>query len=163
MNKTIYFAGGCFWGVQEYFSQLKGVIETVAGYANGTTAFPTYEDVKTGETGHAETVKIIYDDAQISLEQLIEHYLRFVDPYSLNKQGEDYGTQYRTGIYFTDLYDGMIAKNYLHDNLNEGYKIEVKKMCNFFKAEEYHQDYLKKNPHGYCHVNLSLIKPNEAK
>ncbi|MBR1581958.1 MAG: peptide-methionine (S)-S-oxide reductase MsrA [Bacilli bacterium] len=163
MKKTIYLAGGCFWGVQEYYSRLKGVLEVTAGYCNGTTAFPKYEEVKTGTTGHAETVKIDYDDSLISLEDLLNHYLRFVDPYSLNKQGEDEGSQYRTGIYYVDLLDGINARTYLDEHLEKGYKIEVSKMCNFFKAEEYHQNYLKKNVNGYCHINLNLIKKGEQK
>ena len=163
MKKIIYFAGGCFWGVQEYFDRLKGVIETVSGYANGKTAFPTYEDVKSQRTGHAETVRITYDDSVISLNTLIEHYLRFVDPYSVNKQGEDEGIQYRTGIYYTDLLDGIEARAYLSEHLEDGYTIEVTKLNNFFRAEEYHQDYLKKNPTGYCHINLNLIKDEEKK
>ena len=163
MKKTIYLAGGCFWGVEEYFSRLKGVLETRVGYANGTTAFPTYEEVKTGNTGHAETVKIVYDSDVISLEQLLEHYLRFVDPYSIDKQGHDEGHQYRTGIYYTDLLDGVDAVAYLTNTLGTEYKIEVTKLNNFFPAEEYHQEYLKKNPGGYCHVNLNLIKDDEKK
>ena len=163
MKKTIYLAGGCFWGVEEYFSRLKGVLETTVGYANGTTAFPTYEEVKSGTTGHAETVKIDYDSDLITIPKLLEHYLRFVDPYSINKQGEDEGSQYRTGVYYTDLLDGMEARSYLSNTLKPGYKIEIAKLGNFFKAEEYHQEYLKKNPHGYCHVNLNLINDNEKK
>ena len=163
MEKTIYFAGGCFWGVQEYFSRLKGVLNTTAGYANGTTAFPTYEEVKSQKTGHAETVKIEYDDEIITLEKLLEHYLRFVDPYSVNKQGEDEGSQYRSGVYYVDLLDAITARSYFSSNLKHGYKIEIAKLNNFFKAEEYHQDYLKKNPTGYCHINLSVIKDDEKK
>lgn len=163
MKKTIYLAGGCFWGVQAYFDQLKGVISTRVGYANGRTAFPKYEEVKSGKTGHAETVKIDYDDQEITISDLLEHYLRFVDPYSLNKQGHDEGTQYRTGIYYTDILDGVEAEAYLHEHLEPGYVIEIEKMLNFFPAEAYHQDYLKKNPGGYCHVNLDLLKPEEKK
>lgn len=163
MEKTIYLAGGCFWGVQEYFSRLKGVISTTAGYANGETAFPTYEEVKSGKTGHAETVKIIYDNDVISIAKLMEHYLRFVDPYSINKQGEDEGTQYRTGVYYVDLLDAMEVRNYLSAHLERGYTIQIAKLGNFFKAEEYHQDYLKKNPKGYCHINLNLINDDEKK
>lgn len=161
MLKTIYLSGGCFWGVQEYYSRLKGVKETVTGYANGTTAFPTYEDLKTGRASHAECVKVVYDDEEISLSKLMEHFLRFVDPYSVDKQGHDEGHQYRSGVYYTDLLDAVEVKHYFTTHLKEDYKIEVKKLCNFYKAEEYHQDYLKKNPNGYCHINLSLIKDNE--
>ena len=163
MKKIIYLAGGCFWGVQEYYSRLKGVLSTVSGYANGIKENPSYKEVKTGETKHAETVEVIYDDEIISLTTLLNHYLRFVDPYSLNKQGEDVGTQYRTGVYYVDESDREIIKKYFDDNLNVGYKIEIEKLSCFYKAEEYHQDYLKKNPTGYCHVNLNLIKKEEKK
>ena len=163
MEKVIYLAGGCFWGVQEYYSRLKGVISVVAGYANGTTAFPKYEEVKSQKTGHAETVKITYDDEVISLEKLLEHFLRFVDPYSLNKQGEDEGIQYRSGVYYVDLIDAINARSYLSSVLKPGYKIEIAKLNNFYKAEEYHQDYLKKHPDGYCHINLNIINPSEKK
>ena len=163
MIKTIYLAGGCFWGVEAYFKRLKGVAETCVGYANGNTMNPKYEDLKAGKATHAETVQIKYDDDVITLVELLGHYLRFVDPYSLNKQGEDEGIQYRTGVYYTDLLDAVTAETYLSSVLEPNYKIEIKKLCNFFPAEEYHQDFLTKNPHGYCHVNLGLIKPNEKK
>ena len=163
MQKTIYLAGGCFWGVQAYFKQLKGVNSTRVGYANGTTAFPKYEDLKSGKADHAEAVKIDYDPDVIGLADLLEHYLRFVDPYSIDRQGHDVGHQYRTGIYYTDLLDGVDAQAYLSEHLEPGYRIEIAMMRNFFPAEEYHQDYLKKNPGGYCHVNLNLAKPEEKK
>lgn len=163
MQKTIYLAGGCFWGVQAYFKQLKGVISTRVGYANGTTAFPKYEDLKSGKADHAETVKIDYDPDVIDLSMLLDHYLRFVDPYAVDRQGHDEGHQYRTGIYYTDLLDGVDAQAYLSSHLEPGYKIEIEMMRNFFPAEAYHQDYLDKNPGGYCHVNLNLAKPSEKK
>ena len=163
MEQTIYMAGGCFWGVEAYFKQLNGVVDTMVGYANGTRAFPHYEDLKSGKATHAETVKVVYDDTQISLEKLLEHYLRFVDPYSLDQQGHDIGHQYRTGIYFTNLLDGIRTEAYFSDNLNPGWKIEIAQMRNFYPAEEYHQDYLDKNPGGYCHVNLALARPDEKK
>lgn len=163
MKKTIYLAGGCFWGVQAYFKQLKGVLETMVGYANGTTAFPKYEDLKHGNANHAETVRIVYDDEVISLPKLLEHYLRFVDPYSLDQQGHDIGHQYRTGVYYTDALDGSDAYEYFGKVLKPGYKIEIKKLYNFYPAEDYHQDYLDKNPGGYCHVNLNLIRKEEKK
>ncbi len=163
MNKTIYLAGGCFWGVEAYFKQLKGVIDTTVGYANGNTSFPKYEDLKAGKATHAETVKVDYDDEVIPLTKLLEHYLRFVDPYSVDQQGHDKGHQYRSGVYYTDLLDGITAENYFSHLLKPGYKIKIEKMLNFYPAEEYHQDYLDKNPGGYCHVNLSLIKPSEKK
>lgn len=163
MTKTIYLAGGCFWGVEAYYSRLKGVLETEVGYANGHTANPTYAEVKTGLTGHAETLKLVYDDAVLPLTMVIEHYLRFVDPYSLNKQGEDIGTQYRTGIYVTDKKEIKAVRSLLDEHLESGYKIEVGLLTAFYSAEDYHQDYLTKNPHGYCHVNLNLIRPDEKK
>jgi methionine-S-sulfoxide reductase len=163
MEQTIYLAGGCFWGVEAYFKQLKGVLDTTVGYANGTSAFPHYEDLKAGRASHAETVKIIYDDAEISLEKLLEHYLRFVDPYSIDQQGHDIGHQYRSGVYYTNMMDGIRADAYFTDHLKPGWAIEIKQMANFYPAEEYHQDYLDKNPGGYCHVNLGLAKDFEKK
>lgn len=163
MNKTIYLAGGCFWGVEAYFEKLKGVTDTLVGYCNGNTAFPLYEDLKTGKSTHAETVRITYDDDIISLRSLLSHYLRFVDPYSIDQQGNDKGHQYRSGVYYTNLLDGMEADSFFSSTLKPGYKIEIQKMMNFFPAEEYHQHYLDKNPGGYCHVNLRLIKDDEKK
>lgn len=163
MEKEIYFAGGCFWGVQEYFSRLKGVIQTSVGYANGTSANPSYHDLKQGLADHAETTYIRYDDNVISLEKLLEHYLRFVDPYSVNRQGHDEGLQYRSGIYYLDEKDKEIVLHYFNEHLEKKYAIQVEKLRNYYLAEDYHQDYLKKNLDGYCHVNLNLIKENEKK
>ena len=163
MKKEIYLAGGCFWGVEEYYSRLNGVISTEVGYANGNRVNPTYLEVRSGVTNAAETVKVTYEDKEISLSTLLEHYLRFVDPYSLNKQGEDVGTQYRVGVYYLDENEKEIIKNYFDSRLNKGYYIEIKRLESFYPAEEYHQDYLKKNPDGYCHVNLNLIKNSEMK
>lgn len=163
MNKTIYIAGGCFWGVEMYYKSLKGVIDTEVGYANGDKENPSYEDVKHHLASHAETLKLVYDSNIISLEKILEHFLRFVDPYSVDKQGEDVGHQYRSGIYYVDNNDKDIIKKYFDDNLNPDYKIEILPLENFYNAEEYHQDYLDKNPNGYCHVNLKLIKKNEMK
>ena len=158
--KTIYLAGGCFWGVEAYFQMLKGVRKTEVGYANGNTKNPKYEDLKKGIATHAETVKIEYDENIISLEKLLEHFLRFVDPYSVDKQAEDVGHQYRSGVY-GDKADIIKAKAYFDKVLKDNYKIELLELVNYYKAEEYHQDYLTKNPKGYCHVNLGLIKDEE--
>ena len=163
MEKVIYIAGGCFWGVQEYYSRLKGVISSISGYANGKKENPTYQEVKSGEYLHAETVKIIYDDSIISLEKLLEHFLRFVDPYSLNQQGEDKGVQYRSGVYYTEEGDKKVIKEFLDKRLKPNYMIEILPLENFYNAEEYHQDYLKKNVNGYCHINLNIIKDEEKK
>ena len=161
--KIIYFAGGCFWGVEKYFSMARGVLDTKVGYANGTLPNPTYEDLKHGKDNASETVMIMYDENQVSLEKLLELYLRVVDPYSINKQGEDIGIQYRTGVYYIDMNDAPIIKNYFKKELKEDYKIEVLPLKSFYLAEEYHQDYLDKNPQGYCHINMAKLKPEERK
>lgn len=161
MNKTIFIAGGCFWGVEAYYQRLKGVISTTVGYANGNTINPKYEDLKAHIASHAETLKLEYDDSIISLEKILEHFLRFVDPYSIDKQGHDIGHQYRSGVYYQDIKDRDAILNYFKTHLENNYKIEVMPLLNFYDAEEYHQDYLIKNPSGYCHVNLGLIKKEE--
>lgn len=161
MMKTIYLAGGCFWGIQHLFSLVPGVSETTAGYANSITAAPSYREVCTGKTDAAETVKIDYDPDCVSLEELIELYLQAVDPTTLNRQGNDVGTQYRTGIYYTDPTDAPTVKTImdkLNTSLGGKLAIEYGKLKNFYPAEEYHQDYLAKNPGGYCHVNPTLFK-----
>ena len=161
--KTIYLAGGCFWGVERYFSLAKGVLTTEVGYANGSIDNPKYEDLKHGLDDAVETVKIEYDESVISLEKLLELYLRVVDPYSKNKQGEDIGVQYRTGVYYLDKDEEDIVKKYFSSvNLNN-YMIEVLPLKKFFKAEEYHQKYLEKNPTGYCHINMAKLKDDERK
>ena len=161
--KTIYLAGGCFWGVEHFFSLAKGIVSTKVGYANGTLDNPKYEDLKHGLDDASETVEIIYDEKIISLEKILELYLRVVDPYSVNKQGEDEGVQYRTGVYYVDESDKDVVLEYFATNLQKDYKIEVKRLNKFFLAEEYHQDYLNKNPQGYCHINMAKLKPEERK
>ncbi len=177
IKKTIYFAGGCFWGVEEYFSRIEGVLDSVSGYANGETKNPSYEDVCYKDTGHAETVRIDYDESIVSLQELLIHLFRIIDPTSLNKQGNDKGTQYRTGIYYTEDEQEEIAKYFLKEmqkEYSEPIVVELEKIKDFYTAEEYHQDYLKKNPEGYCHINLTLAnktivdaskftKPNDEK
>ncbi len=163
MEQTIYLAGGCFWGMQAYFKKVKGVLETTVGYCNGNTAFPKYEDLRQGTATHAETLKIVYEDKLVSLDKLLELFLRVVDPYSINKQGGDEGLQYRSGVYYTNLMDGITADAFFTSHLKPGWKIEIKQMNNFYPAEEYHQDYLDKNPGGYCHINLNVLKPDEKK
>lgn len=163
MKKEIYLAGGCFWGVEAYFKLVKGVILTEVGYANGNKENPTYQELKRHLVTHAETLKLEYDSNVLPLEKIIEHFLRFVDPYSIDKQGEDIGHQYRSGIYYIDDSDRVVIKKYLDLNLNNGYKIEVLPLENYYPAEDYHQDYLYKNPDGYCHVNLNLVKKEERK
>ena len=161
--KTIYLAGGCFWGVERYFSLVKGVVATKVGYANGTKDNPKYEDLKHGLDDASETVKIDYDEKIVSLEKLLELYLRVINPYSVNKQGEDEGVQYRTGIYYIDNSDKQVILNYLSSVGLVDHKIEILPLKKFFDAEEYHQKYLEKNPTGYCHINFAVLKENEKK
>lgn len=152
--KTIYLAGGCFWGTQKFFDQFTGVIRTSVGYANGKTENPSYQDV-CGGSGHAETVRIDYDEEQLSLDDLLEYYFMAIDPTSVNRQGGDSGIQYRTGIYYTDA-DMLPRIEAFMDRKRKEYAlplaVEVKKLQQFFTAEEYHQKYLDKNPGGYCHI-----------
>ncbi len=157
-TETIYFAGGCFWGVEEYFQRIDGVMDAVSGYANGNTENPSYEDVSHRDSGHAETVKVTYDETQVSLEQLIGYYLKIVNPTSINKQGNDVGSQYRTGIYYTRETDEVVITTLLsieQQKYNDPIVIENLPLENFYEAEDYHQDYLQKNPFGYCHIDLT--------
>lgn len=159
--KEIYLAGGCFWGTEKYLSLIKGIIETEVGYANGKTENPKYEDVCYRDTGHAETVKVKYDKSIISLEKILDLYYETINPVSVNRQGGDSGTQYRTGIYYTDFSDRSIILKSIEE-LSKNYKspiaIEVKELENYYKAEEYHQKYLDKNPNGYCHIGTDKFK-----
>ena len=159
--EEIYFAGGCFWGTQHYLKQIRGVVGTEAGYANGETENPTYKQVYTDTTGYAETVRVLYDPAVISLQQLVELYFHSVDPTLLNRQGGDVGTRYRTGIYYTSPEDLSVIQA-VYDKVAAEYDIplvvELQPLMNFYTAEEYHQDYLDKNPEGYCHIPLALME-----
>lgn len=159
--EEIYFAGGCFWGTQHYLKQIRGVVGTEAGYANGETENPTYKHVYTDTTGYAETVRVLYDPAVISLQQLVELYFHSVDPTLLNRQGGDVGTRYRTGIYYTSPGDLSVIQA-VYDKVAAEYDIplvvELQPLMNFYPAEEYHQDYLDKNPEGYCHIPLALME-----
>lgn len=157
MAKEIYLAGGCFWGCQKYFDLTPGVLKTTVGYANGPTENPTYEQVKLEHTGHAETVHVLYDEEKISLEELIKKYLLVIDPVAVNRQGEDVGVQYRTGIYYTDPKDAETARRLLDElqaRLDQPVAVELKPLENYYLAEEYHQKYLEKNPGGYCHIHF---------
>ena len=157
--KTIYLAGGCFWGVQKYFDQFEGVGETETGYANGPDTAPSYQDV-CGNSGHAETVRVTYDPERITLTELLRDYFRIIDPLSVNRQGHDAGVQYRTGIYYTEA-DQLpeIDAVYAEETEKAGAPLAVEKepLRNFYPAEEYHQKYLDKNPGGYCHVPRELL------
>ena len=163
--REIYLAGGCYWGVEKYISNIKGVLETTVGFANGDTEHPTYEQVRYHNTGHAETVKVVYDEEQLPLSVLLKLFYLIIDPTSVDKQGEDEGHQYRTGIYFTESDDEAVIATSLKElkrNLEkEGNKeplaIEACPLIHFYDAEEYHQKYLDKNPNGYCHVPIARI------
>ena len=160
MTQEIYFAGGCFWGTEHYLKQIRGVIATEVGYANGNTAAPTYEEVYTDTTGFAETVHIVYDPEQISLRLLTELFFLSIDPTSLNRQGEDIGTRYRTGVYYTSAAERPILEEIFREmeqKAGEPLAVELEPLRNFYNAEEYHQDYLDKNPAGYCHIPLALM------
>ncbi len=158
---TIYLAAGCFWGTQKFFDQFDGVLSTQTGYANGNTENPSYEDVKHHHSGHAETVKIDFDESRISIEKLLDYYFMIIDPVSVNKQGEDEGEQYRTGIYYADEFllpavAAVVRKQ--EEKIGAKLAVEVLPLKNFYTAEEYHQKYLDKNPGGYCHIKPSLFK-----
>ena len=174
--KEIYLAGGCYWGVEKYISNIKGVSETTVGFANGDTEHPTYEQVRYENTGHAETVKVVYDEEQLPLSILLKLFYRIIDPTSVDKQGEDEGHQYRTGIYFTDAEDERIvreslkeletklkhqaekkAENGRENDTTAPLAIEACPLVHFYGAEEYHQKYLEKNPTGYCHVPIAQM------
>ncbi len=157
--KEIVLAGGCFWGVEEYMSRIEGVIETKVGYANGFKESPTYEEVCTGTTGHAEACHIVFDECIISLEKLLFRFWNIIEPTWLNRQGGDIGHQYRTGIYYMDEKDIPIIESTLkfeQEKYDEPIVTEIKPLTSFYEAEEYHQKYLKKNPNGYCHINLDI-------
>lgn len=163
--RTIFLAGGCFWGTQKFFDQFDGVLETVVGYANGRTEHPSYEDVCYRDTGHAETVKVVYDEEKLPVKQLLRYYFMTIDPTSLNRQGNDVGTQYRTGIYYdledpdkADLLgdiDDVLAE--VKQRYFEPLVVEVLPLDNFYTAEDYHQNYLDKHPNGYCHIPRALL------
>ncbi len=155
-EKTIYLAGGCFWGCQKYFDLMEGVMETEVGYANGPIPNPSYEQVK-AHAGHAETVRVVYDPAVLPLQELLEKYFQVIDPTAVNHQGEDFGIQYRTGIYYTDPADAAAACGALAclgRRLGRAPTVECLPLESFYPAEEYHQKYLEKHPDGYCHIHF---------
>lgn len=159
-TRTIYLAGGCFWGVEAYMERITGVVDAISGYANGDPKLnnPSYEQV-IGGSGHVEAVQVIYDADKVNLEKLLQYYFRVIDPTSLNKQGNDRGVQYRTGIYYTDNSDRTVIDTVIKEQqgkYTQKIVVEEQPLEHFYEAEMYHQDYLAKNPNGYCHVDLSL-------
>jgi peptide methionine sulfoxide reductase msrA/msrB len=159
--EIIFLAGGCFWGVEAYFAQIDGIVDITVGYANGKPENPSYEELLYNDSGHAETVKLEYDPQIISLSAILQHYFRIIDPTSVNRQGNDIGSQYRTGIYYVNeadkaVIDAEIAR--IQTRYKKKIAVEVMPLIRFDPAEEYHQDYLEKNPGGYCHIDLDLAK-----
>ena len=161
--QDIFFAGGCFWGTEKYFKLVKGVVETEVGYANGNTECPTYEQVYTDTTGYAECVHVRFDTEVTTVRRLAEMYFKAIDPTSVNQQGEDKGTRYRTGVYYVDPDKqgvGSILKQIFEEQsrIYGNIAVELMPLKNFVRAEDYHQDYLDKNPDGYCHLSPELFE-----
>lgn len=155
--KRIFFGGGCFWGVEKYFSMIKGVKETQVGYANGNIKNPTYKDVCGDDTEFVEVCKVCYDPTEISLDKLLDKFWDIIDPTLINRQGNDVGTQYRTGIYYEDEEDlnTIILSKRKAETLYKNHVVtEVKLLESYYPAEEEHQKYLEKNPNGYCHIQF---------
>lgn len=160
-EQEIYLAAGCFWGAQKFFKLVDGVTFTEVGFANGDTTDPTYKQVYADTTGHAECVHIRYDAETVTLRELLSLYLRMVDPFSVNRQGEDKGTRYRTGIYYTepdrDLPEIEAVIGGFEKEAGNSVAIEVEPLRCFYRAEDFHQDYLDKNPGGYCHLSPEIF------
>ena len=167
MYKKIVLAGGCFWGVEAYFKQLKGVISTSVGYVDGNKRNPTYKEVCGYGATHAEATEVEFDEQIISLEDILDHFFRIINPFSINRQGNDIGSQYRSGIYFYDAKDEddvhQFMKNYFNEADYKRVQTKVKPCLDYDLAETYHQNYLDKNPNGYCHINLDLASDKEKK
>lgn len=159
--KTIFLAGGCFWGVEKYFQLVPGVLDTEVGYANSIEKNPTYQEVCTGRTLAAEACRVTFDETLLSFRDLLTHFFAIIDPTLLNRQGNDIGSQYRTGIYCLEREDEIFVKSFLQEEQkNHKHRIltEVALLENFYIAEEYHQDYLTKNPGGYCHIKHEIAR-----
>ena len=159
--KTIFLAAGCFWGAQHYLKQIRGIVETETGFANGNTDNPTYKEVYTDRTGYAEAVRVVFDPEVLPLKRLVQLYFDCIEPTSVNQQGEDKGTRYRTGIYYIEPEDRLTIQE-VYDEVQRGYSaplaVEVEPIRNFFPADESHQDYLDKHPDGYCHLPQALFE-----
>ncbi len=165
-NQTITLGGGCFWCTEAVFVRVKGVLDVESGYCNGETVQPSYEQVCTGLTGHNEVVKLVYDPAQISVREILEVFFVIHDPTTLNAQGNDHGTQYRSGIYFSTPEQQQEAMAFIAELKQSGaypgsIVTEVLPQTNYWPAEDYHQDFFEKNPgQGYC---LAVAAPKVAK
>ena len=164
--RKIWLAGGCFWGVEAYFQQLKGILDTRVGYGQGEMDNPTYHQVCSGRTGYTEVCELTYDEMVLPLEKVLEHFFRIIDPTTLNRQGPDQGPQYRSGVYYDDQAERTVILKFIQEMqayYTDTIVVEVEPVGNFYPAEEYHQQYLQKTVGGYCHVNLMLAKPEERK
>jgi peptide methionine sulfoxide reductase msrA/msrB len=158
--EVIYLAGGCFWGMEKLMQSIEGVVDVVSGYANGSAEVePTYNKVITGDTGYRETVRVEYDPNEISLDALLFAYFNIIDPTIRNAQGNDRGTQYQTGVYYTDEASQAVVERVaaVERERSERFEVEIEPLARFYTAEEYHQDYLDKNPSGYCHISPEEI------
>lgn len=159
--KEIYLAGGCFWGVEKAISMLRGVVSTQCGYANGDPhLIPDYLLVCSGRYGYAETVKVVYDESKVSLSLILKVFFMIIDPTKRNRQGNDVGVQYRTGIYWVDEESGDLVRRTV-DAVSAGFRefyTEALPLSNFTPAEENHQKYLDRNPNGYCHIPYELFR-----
>ena len=163
--KEVWLAGGCFWGVEAYMARIYGVYDVTSGYANGNKDNPTYEEVCSGKTNSAETVHVLYDPGRVSLEILLTDFFKVVDPTSQNRQGNDAGNQYRSGIYYKNVIDKIVIDKVIkkqQEKYTSKIYTEVLPLKNFFLAEEYHQDYLDKNPNGYCHIDFSKLSDSKV-
>lgn len=154
-ENVIYLAGGCFWGMQKVFQSLNNVSDTEVGYVNGYSDNPTYEDVCRKETGFKECVKVKYKD---NLKIILDAFFMCIDPTVKNRQGNDIGSQYQTGIYYVDKYEEIKKLYDLEKDKYQEFYVELEPLKNFYKAEEYHQNYLNKHPGGYCHISKKEIK-----
>ncbi|HSK68165.1 MAG TPA: peptide-methionine (S)-S-oxide reductase MsrA [Candidatus Limnocylindria bacterium] len=163
-EKVMYFAGGCFWGVEHMMAMVPGVTSAVSGYANGTTQNPTYREVVGGATGHMETVEVRYDPSLVTLEELLGLYFSAIDPTVRNRQGNDIGTQYQTGLFYADEADGETVRAFAEREKakHSAFHVLVGPLTSFWPAEEYHQDYLVKNPFGYCHISYEEFERAKA-
>ena len=163
-QNIIYLAGGCFWGIEAFISRLKGVNLTEVGYANGRDLAPTYEKVCSGKTGHVECVKVTYNPEIISLNEILENFYKIIDPYAVNRQGADIGSQYQSGIFWQSKEDKIIVLDFLvkkQENSSKKIQIKTSEISCFYTAEMYHQKYLEKHPEAYCHVDLNLLDTQE--
>ena len=161
MKKKIYLAAGCFWGAEHYLKQIEGITFTQVGFANGNTENPTYEQVYTDLTGYAETVLVEFDSEQVSLEFLVRMFFRAIDPLSLNQQGHDVGTRYRTGVYYVSKEQKPVIESVFAEEQKKHsspLQVELLPLKNYYPADEYHQNYLSKHPDGYCHLPLDLFR-----